>query len=49
MIESARTGSAGRGFDAITLLVYDECQQLTDDQVQMCVDFLSELDFVPVK
>ena len=24
-------------------------QTLTDDQVQMCVDFLSELDFVPVK
>ena len=31
---ATRTGSAGRGFDAITLLVYDECQQLTDDQVQ---------------
>ena len=24
-------------------------QMLTDDQVQMCVDFLSELDFIPVK
>ena len=29
-----RTNSGGRGFDAITLLVYDECQQLTDEQVQ---------------
>lgn len=38
---ATRTGSAGRGFDAITLLVYDECQQLTDDQVQAIMSTLA--------
>lgn len=38
---ATRTNSGGRGFDAITLLVYDECQQLTDDHVQAIMSTLA--------
>ena len=31
---ATRTRSSARGFDGITLLVYDEAQELTDDQVE---------------
>lgn len=35
MIEfSARSRQAARGFDGISLLVYDEAQELTDDQIE---------------
>lgn len=38
---SARSRSAARGFDAITLVVYDEAQELTDEQVEALMATLS--------
>lgn len=42
MIEfSARSRQAARGFDGISLVVYDEAQELTDDQVEAIMATLS--------
>lgn len=42
MIEfSARSRQAARGFDGISLVVYDEAQELTDDQVEAIMSTLS--------
>lgn len=42
MIEfSARSRQAARGFDGISLVVYDEAQELTDDQVEAITATLS--------
>lgn len=38
---SARSRQAARGFDGISLLVYDEAQELTDDQVEALMSTLS--------
>lgn len=38
---SARSRSAARGFDAITLVVYDEAQELTDEQVEALMSTLA--------
>lgn len=38
---SARSRQAARGFDGISLLVYDEAQELTDDQVEALMATLS--------
>lgn len=38
---SARSRQAARGFDGISLLVYDEAQELTDDQVEALMPTLS--------
>lgn len=38
---SARSRQAARGFDGISLLVYDEAQELTDDQVEALMAILS--------
>ena len=38
---SARSRSAARGFDAISLVVYDEAQELTDEQVEALMATLS--------
>lgn len=38
---SARSRSAARGFDAITLVIYDEAQELTDDQVEAIMSTLA--------
>lgn len=38
---SARSRQAARGFDGISLLVYDEAQELTDDQVDALMPTLS--------
>jgi len=42
MIEfSARSRQAARGFDGISLVIYDEAQELTDDQVEAIMATLS--------
>ena len=38
---SARSRQAARGFDGISLVVYDEAQELTDDQVEAIMSTLS--------
>lgn len=38
---SARSRQSARGFDGISLLVYDEAQELTDDQVEALMPTLS--------
>ena len=38
---SARSRQAARGFDGISLVVYDEAQELTDDQVEALLPTLS--------
>lgn len=38
---AARTKKAARGFDGISLVVYDEAQELTDDQVEAIMATLS--------
>lgn len=38
---SARSRQAARGFDGISLIVYDEAQELTDDQVEALMATLS--------
>lgn len=38
---SARSRKAARGFDGISLVVYDEAQELTDDQVEAIMSTLS--------
>lgn len=38
---SARSRQAARGYDAISLVVYDEAQELTDDQVEAIMATLS--------
>lgn len=38
---SARSRQAARGFDGISLLVYDEAQELTDDQVEALMPTLA--------
>lgn len=38
---SARSRQAARGFDGISLVVYDEAQELTDDQVEAIMAVLS--------
>jgi len=38
---SARSRQAARGFDGISLVVYDEAQELTDDQVEALMPTLS--------
>ena len=38
---SARSRQAARGFDGISLVVYDEAQELTDDQVEAIMATLS--------
>lgn len=38
---SARSRQAARGFDGISLIVYDEAQELTDDQVEATMATLS--------
>ena len=37
----ARTRQAARGFDGISLVVYDECQELTEDQAEAIMAVLS--------
>ena len=37
----ARTRQAARGFDGISLAIYDECQELTDDQTEAIMAVLS--------
>ena len=38
---SARSRQAARGFDGISLIVYDEAQELTDDQIESIMPTLS--------
>lgn len=38
---SARSRQAARGFDGISLVIYDEAQELTDDQVEAIMSTLS--------
>lgn len=38
---SARSRQAARGFDGISVVVYDECQELTDEQVEAIMATLS--------
>ena len=41
IVFSARSRQAARGFDGISLVVYDEAQELTDDQVEAIMATLS--------